>query len=245
MKPFLACIFLLLTARPLSAQFNDSTHHRINYSASGNLNRTNDGASYLVSNILRYQYRFQRNELNSGTSYVFGQQIGNRVTNNDFNFTTDLNLYKTFPHFYYWGLGVYDKSYSLKLNNRLQAGVGIAYNFIDRRDSALLNLSDGLVYEYSELNIGDSARDLYSTVRNSVRLKFRYRLLQLLTVEGQAYYQNSLLDSRDYIIRANGSLSLRLRRWLSVTSAVNYNQLSKTGRETLLLTFGFSVDHYF
>src|SRR5215203_4604842 len=132
-------------------QFNDSTYYFIGYASTGLINKTNTGKTFVFSNVLKFATRKKTIALNSTSSWVNGWQQHNR-TNNDFSSLLDFNLYRMRPRFYYWGLAAYDKSYSLKINNRLQAGLGAAYSFVDR-ETAFFNISNGILYENSDLKI--------------------------------------------------------------------------------------------
>jgi hypothetical protein len=226
------------------AQFTDSTHYHVLYSGTGIFNRTEASSSYLFTNSLRLSTKYKRLEGNAGANWLYGEQLKN-LTNNDFTGSLDFNYYSSIPRLYYWGLGVFEKSFSLKVNNRTQAGLGLAYNLVDRRDSLFVNISNGLLYEYSDLQLADTTRELYSTLRNSLRLRTRIRLARTLTFEGTGFLQNSLQRRGDYIIRSTASLSLRLRKWLALTSALTYNKVARTERENLLLTFGLTVEDWF
>lgn len=226
------------------AQFTDSTHYHVAFSGTGIFNRTEASRSYLFTNRLRLRTRHDRLESNAAISWLYGEQ-SERLTNNDFTSTVDFNFDSRLPHFYYWGLGVFEKSFSLKVNNRAQAGLGLAYNLLDRGDSLNINISDGLLYEYSDLQLADTTRELYRSFRNSLRLRTRIRLQRSLTFEATGFLQNSLERRGDYIIRSTASLSLQLRRWLALTSALTYNKVARTQRENLLLTFGLTVENWF
>src|SRR5690606_30739567 len=147
---------LMLPGTGANAQFSDSVHYHLLYSATGMLNNTNDGNAYLLTNSLRFNMKHRRVEGSATSSWLYGEQQ-RQLTNNDFSNAVDFNRYTRLPHAYYWGLGTFEKSHSLKVNNRTQAGLGVAYNIIDRRDSMLLNISNGILYEYSNLNVGDTA----------------------------------------------------------------------------------------
>src|SRR5215218_1246113 len=127
MKKLLLSFPGLLWASFSFAQFTDSTHYLVSYEATGVINKTNTGSSTVLSNALRLAVRQKRISLNSFNSWVYGWQQHD-LSNNDFSSTLDFNLYKTLSRFYYWGLASFDKSYSLKINSRLQTGLGIAYN---------------------------------------------------------------------------------------------------------------------
>ncbi len=231
----------LLRTGAAVAQFNDSVHYHLQYAGTGVLNKTNSATSYLITNTLRVNTRLRRIDASGAVNWLFGEQ-DHRLSNNDFNSTIDFNLRSRLPGLYYWGLSSFEKSYSLKVINRTQAGAGLASNIIDRGDSLSINLSDGLLYEYSALQLSDSAESYFRTVRNSFRLRLRFRLWQMLSFESTSFVQHSLCDASDYIIRSNSSLGIKLRNWLSMTTALTYNVVTRTNSENLLLTFGLMMD---
>lgn len=243
------CVFiffgvLMLTAFHSFGQFNDTINYYINFASTGNINKTNDGTSYLLNNNLRYSISKKSISLNTTNSWMYGKQLGN-LTNNDFFSGLDFNLYKTLYNFYYWGLGSYEKSVSLKINHRLQTGAGIGYNLVNRKN-ALVILSDGILYEKGDLyDDPETGSNEYEIFRNSFRLKFRFVIHEIVVIEGSDFLQHALSDRKDYIIKSNTSLSVKLKKWLSLTSAVAYNKLSVTGRENLLVTYGITIERYF
>lgn len=208
------------------------------------MNRTDRADAFLLTNTLRVRTRGKRVDANAMATWLYGEQ-NRRLSNNDFNSTLDFNFRSRLPRFYYWGLGSFEKSYSLKVANRTQGGGGIAYSLLDKGDSLFLNLSNGLLYEYSALQISDTAQSFNSTVRNSFRLRMRYRWRQLVTFESTSFLQNSLDNRTDYLLRSNNSISLKLRKWMSFTTALTYNKVSRTRRENFLLTFGITLDGWF
>ncbi|MBD0367953.1 MAG: DUF481 domain-containing protein [Flavisolibacter sp.] len=207
------------------------------------MNKTNTSKSFVITNGARFSIRKQSIALNSSGNWIYGEQQGRR-TNNDLTTTLDFNLYKTFKHFYYWGLGNFDKSFSLKVNKRWQAGLGAAYSFIDT-EKAFLNLSDGILYESSDVTLHDSTRSRYHTFRNSLRLRYRFVIQQKVVLDGTHFWQPSLQYKDDSIIKSASSLSLMLNRWLNLTTALTYNRVTRTEKENLLLTFGLTVEKYF
>lgn len=238
--PFL---LFFLCAFACNAQFNDSTYYRLNYTSTGSLNKTNDSRAYLLNNALRFGIRKKDISLNSINAWVYGKQ-NDQLTNNDFSSTLDFNLYKSMPHFFYWGLASYNTSRSLKINNQLLAGAGIAYSIYDR-DDAYLNISDGLLFDSSDLLLEGDIRDVYQTTRNSLRVSFRFEIWQRVVFNGSNFYQVSLRDGGDYILKSDLALSLKLNRWLSFTTAYKYNRLSRTNRENSLLSYGLTFERYF
>ncbi|RDC57914.1 DUF481 domain-containing protein [Pedobacter chinensis] len=239
MKIFVLLLFPVLFCLKTSAQYSDSTNYHLRLSSTGSINRTNDQRAYLLNNSLNFGMKKETFVLNSATTWLYGKQNKN-LSNNDFSSTLNFNLYKTFPHFYYWGLLNYNTSYSLKLRNQLLAGGGIAYSFLDETN-AYINLSNGVLFDQSSLVIGES----YHTFRNSLRLQFHFAVKEILTIDGSHFLQNSFSRRGDYIIRSSTTVGLKLRKWISLTTALNYNRLNITERENLNLTYGLSLDKYF
>ncbi len=239
----LFCLCLLFPLK-LRAQFSDSIRHNVQFTGTGIINHTDRSNAYLLTNALRLRTRGKRMDANAMASWIYGKQ-NSQLSNNDFNSTLDFNFRSRLPRFYYWGLGSFEKSYSLKVANRTQGGGGMAYSFLDRGDSVFLNVSNGLLYEYSSLQTGDTAQSFYRTIRNSFRLRMRFRWRQMVTFESTSFIQNSLQNSDDYILRSTNSLSLKLRKWMSFTTAFTYNKVSRTSRENLLFTFGITLDGWF
>ena len=225
------------------AQFTDSTNYVVNYSSTGSLNNTNDGKSYLLNNGLKFGVRKKSVSLNFNNKWIYGKQ-NRQLTNNDFSSSLDFNLYKTLPHFFYWGLVNYNTSKSLKVNNQLLAGAGIAYSIYDRED-AYLNISDGILFDSSDLTLDNEIRDVYHTYRNSLRLSFRFVISKIIIVNSSSYFQSSLSNGSDYIMKSDSSLSFKVNRWLSLTTAFNFNRVARTDRQNSLLSYGLNFERYF
>lgn len=124
-KLFLYPLLFLITFA-CNAQFSDSTNYYLNYTSTGSLNTTNDNRSYLLNNVVKLNFRKKGMSLNFNNNWVYGQQ-DRELTNNDFSSSLDFNLYEAASHFFYWGLANYNTSKSLKVNNQLLAGAGVAY----------------------------------------------------------------------------------------------------------------------
>lgn len=243
MNKLLCLLALLFIPAETRAQYNDSLQYHLNIAATGNINRTNDGTAYLLNNGLKFGIRKKSISLNSSSTYVYGQQ-NKALTNNDFNTALNFNLYKTFPHFYYWGLLNYTTSYSLKIINQLQAGGGVAYNFIDKKE-AKINLSEGVLYETSDIYLQDTVRETYHTVRNTLRLQARFLIKEFISIETINFWQPSFAYSNDYIIKSNTTLGVKVKKWLTLTTSLQYNKISRTDRENLLFNYGVIIDNYF
>ncbi len=243
MKQLALLIFMSAASLHLYAQFNDSTFYLVRYAATGILNRTNDASAYAITNGLRFSVSKKSITLNSNTNWIYGQQQ-NRLTNNDFSTALDLNIFSKIKNLYYWGLGTYESSYSLRVNNRTQAGAGLAYNLVDRPE-LFINISDGILYEFADLKLNDSTNDVYSTFRNSFRFRLRYVIKDRVTFESTSFLQNAIQKNDDYIINSTTSLSVKLIKWISFTTALKFNKVQRTNRENFLLTFGLTAEKYF
>lgn len=111
----LLIIALSLFCASCYAQFTDSTHYSVNYAATGSINKTNDGNTYLVNNAAKFGIKEKAYDLNFSNTWVYGKS--NQVlTNNDFSSVLYFNLYSNIPHFFYWGMANYNTSASLKIN---------------------------------------------------------------------------------------------------------------------------------
>lgn len=236
---FLACSLVLQSA---FAQYSDSVHHRLQFSSTGNLNRTVDGQSYLFNNAVNFGIRKKKLEFNSSNGWVYGTNI-DKLSNNDFNSTLDFNFYQT-PRFYYWGLGAYTTSYSLNINNRVQGGLGVAYEFFDSEDIRL-NISEGALFEYGEVQVPDSSIRYYHIVRNSLRLKFMYRMNDRFKVNAAGFWQPSFKDFNDYLLNGDLSISWRLYKWINLSAGAKYEKVTLTNRENVLLTYGIVLERFF
>ncbi len=145
----------------------------------GNLNRTNTaGSTYLLNNALQFQVNKKKFSINSLASHIYGKNPTAK-TNDDFLGILNLDILKGIQKFYYWALTSYEKSFSLKLDNRFQAGAGVGYTFANT-DKANLEVSDGILFETTDLSIPDQrGQTSYQTVRNSLRVKYRFVIKEI------------------------------------------------------------------
>jgi len=232
-------LFFIMMGNATYAQFNDTTHYHITLASAGSINKTDANTAYLLNNSLNFGIQKKDIYLSASNSWLYGRQ-NSQLTNNDFSSTLFFNLYKTFPHFYYWGLANYNTSYSLKLNNQLLAGAGVAYNILDK-DNARLNISDGVLFDQSSL----LANKTYHTYRNSLRVLLHFAAKDIVTLDSNNFLQSSFSDGDDYIIRSTTTLGLKLRKWISLTTSLNYNRLNITSSQNLNFTYGLTLDKYF
>jgi len=237
---FIALFFFSVSSY---AQFSDTVHYYLRYSSTGIINHTNDASSYVLTNSLNFNTKKKNVVINTSASWVYGE-LQNTLTNNDFTAHGDVDFYKGTHKLYGWALITFDKSYSLKINSRIQAGAGLAYNFIDS-PYLRINVSDGFLYEKGDIVDAEQCRDIYQMPRNSFRLKYHWSLKDRLIIDGTHFIQPSLLNIDDYIIQSWSSIGVKLRKWLSITASVSYNKVNRTGRETLLITYGLAVEKYF
>ncbi len=236
-------IALLFCGRVALAQLSDTVHYHVTFNASGSANRTRDGNSYLLNTGLRFEMKKKAISLNASNSWVYGQ-ADRSLTNNDYSSSVDFNLYKAIPHAYYWGLANYNTSYSLKINSQLLTGVGVAYSIYDR-PNAYLNVSDGVLYDLSDINTSDTTREVYHTYRNSLRVQFHFVIRDLVTLDSGNFIQNSFTRKGDYILRTSFALGFKLSNWLSLNSSLAYNKIARTDSENLLLTYGLKFEKFF
>ena len=242
-RSLLLLFFFLVNSCWLLAQFNDSTHYNLRYGATGVFNKTNDGRSYVFNNAVSFTMNKKKIALNSTNSWIYGK-AGAGLTNNDFSSGLNFDVLKNLQQLYYWGLATYSTSYSLKINHQFQGGVGVGYNIFNRPDLELV-VSDGILYETSDLELSPQVRDRYNTFRNSFRIKYRIVIKDLIVLDGWNFWQPSFSAFNDYIVRSSNSLTVKLRKWLGITTAFSYNRLSRTNRENLLLNFGLTAETYF
>jgi hypothetical protein len=239
--------FLWLTYSCLSAhaQFNDTTNYYFRQNANGMINQTNDRDAFVLNNGLRFSLYKKNISLNSTNTWIYGKQQG-QLSNNDFTSILDFDLYKTKRSIYYWGLINYEKSFSLKMRHRFQGGIGLGYYVIDSK-TFVLQVSNGILYERSVLEPQESVSvaDDYHTFRNSFRIKFRYVFKENVTLEHVDFLQHALSDRKDYIIRSNTTIAIKLYKWISMSLVVNYNKLNITERENFLLNYGLILEKYF
>lgn len=233
---------LLFTGR-VSAQFNDSIDYYVYYNTTGNFTRTNDLRSFVFNNAFKFSVSKKNVSLNTVNSWVFGKQ-GDIKINNDFSSAIEADFLKKTHKLYYWALGTFDKSYSLKIDHRYQVGAGVGWTTIDSKN-ILLVLSDGFIYEQVDLTDAELGQLEYDTWRNSFRVKYRWNITEVLTLDGSAFFQPSLSEWEDQIIKSNTTLAFKIKKWLSINSALTYNKITLTGRENLLITYGIILENYF
>jgi hypothetical protein len=217
----------------------DTTLYVLNHSSTGIINYTNESRSYLLNNLLKFNIIRKRISINTANGWVYGSQLTG-LTNNDFTSAVDVNLFKAVQKFYYWGVTTYDKSFSLKINNRLQTGAGVGYNLFAKPNFNII-LSDGILYERTSLY--DTTT--YSTIRNSFRIKYHIVIAKIITLEGTNFLQQSFVQEKDYIIKCMNSISFKLKNWLSLTVSTTYNKINISKNENFLCNIGLNFQKTF
>src|SRR5690242_8693775 len=242
-KKLALIISVFLFSNVSFGQFNDSIHHHISFNSTAVYNKTKDLKSFVWNNAVSFGINQKKVALYTGASWIYGTQ-NKQLSNNDFSASANIDYLKNVQRFYYWGLVNYDNSYSLKINYRFQSGAGVCFTFVKEKNLDL-ELSDGILFENSDLTDPVVGKDVYQTVRNSLRFKYRWSYNKTFSLEGTNFYQPSLGSFSDYIFRLDNKLTVQLNKWLAVNAALTYNKISRTNRENLLLTYGIIIDNYF
>jgi hypothetical protein len=239
-----ACLFgCMMYGGAAFCQFNDSTHYLMSYAATGTINRATEGKSYVLNNAFSFEVNKKNMSLNSSNSWVYGE-TNDQLSINDFTSSLNFDVNRAVRTWYYWGLASYTTSYSLQINNQFQVGGGIGHNTI-RKPNAELVISDGLLFESSNLYGTPEAAGTHVTVRNSLRIKYRWVIANVVVIDGMHFWQPSLTSLSNYIVRSANNLSITLNKWLSLTTSVAYNRYNQTNRENLLINFGVTFQKYF
>lgn len=234
------CLLLFFISKKIAAQPNDSAKfHSLKANLGGTINRTAEGFAYLLQHNASYQYREARNAVNVRGQHIFGQSLG-QVTNRDYNFGFDYNRFlNENRRWYVWFLGAYNSSYSLRVLSQWQAGAGIALNVIDRSDM-WLNVSNGIIYEYSEIVDASEAIINYNTPRNSLRINFGGKFQDRIEYKTLHFWQPSLRHANDFIFTSNSSISYQIWNGLRFQLSFIYNKVSKTAKENMVFTYGIA-----
>jgi len=243
LKKIALFVYPILYSQFSFSQFNDSVHHHFTFTSTGVYNKTKDQKSFVFNNAVAFEVNKKKITYNTGASWIYGIQ-NKQLSNNDFSAAANVDFLKDIRRLYYWALVNYDNSYSLKINYRFQSGAGIGYSII-KKPNLKLEASDGIVFETSDLTDPNIGKDVYQTVRNSLRVKYLWSYNKTFSLEGTNFYQPSLISFSDFILKLNNKLSVKLNKWLSVNATMTYNKISRTNRENLLLTYGITVENYY
>jgi hypothetical protein len=224
-------------------QFNDSINHYIYIGSTGTFSKTNDLNSFVLANNVKFTVSKKRLSFHTANSWVYGEQSDVK-SNNDFSGLAEFDFLKNQKRIYYWGNGTFDKSYSLKIDYRYQLGAGIGFNIV-KSDKLLLNITDGFLYETGNLQDKDLGERDYDIWRNSARFRYRWVVQDIVILDGFVLYQPSISTRNDMIFKTATTLSIKVRKWLSLSSAFTYNEISLTNRRNLIVTYGVVMERFF
>ena len=242
-RKFRALIGMMCVSFCVHAQFNDSTFYYVYYSATGSYTKTNDLNATVLNNIVKFSIEKKNISFHTTNGWIYGIQSGVKI-NNDFSSVVESDILKKQQPVYYWAIGTFDKSYSLKINHRFQTGAGLGWTVVNKKNISVV-LSDGVIYEQGDLINAEQTPLRYELWRNSARLKYRWVIHDIVTWDGTGFWQPSLTTPHDNIMKYSTTLSVKLKKWLSLTSAVTYNKLTLTGRENLIVTGGIVLEKFF
>jgi len=240
---FILTVALLFSSLAVFSQFNDTIHHHFNFTSTGVINRTTDTKSTVFSNALGYGVKRKGFAAGTGFNWIYGTQNG-ALTNNDFSALGNIELGRDIHKLYYWGLARYDKSFSLKITDRVQAGAGVGYDFIDS-PMLRINLSYGILYEYGNLSDPTITPKTYQLARHSLRFLYHWSYKDKVIIDGVHFYQPAFTDISDYIFSSTNNVAVKLKKWLAITGSFVFNKVTRTKRENLLMTYGIAIDKYF
>lgn len=241
MKLLSLLIFIIPIGTLAQTVVKDTAVYSVHASSTGSFSKTNDLRSAIFNNVLKLGVTKGNFSMQSSNGWIYGEQANVKI-NNDYSAVLEGDWLKKTHKLYVWGLATYDKSYSLKINYRYQVGAGPGYTFV-RNDKITVIASDGLMFEEGDLTDPELGKISYSTWRNSFRLKYHWVISNMFTWDGTGFIQPSISHKHDNIIRYSTTLSVRLKKWLSLTSSLTYNKLTRTNRENLVVTYGIAVNY--
>lgn len=239
----LGLITVCLASGTAFGQFNDSINHYIHIGSTGTFSKTNDLKSYVLANNFKFTISKKKLSFHTANSWVYGEQSDVK-SNNDFSSLVEFDFLKNQKRFYYWGTGTFDKSFSLKIDYRYQAGAGLGWNAV-KNPTLLIHITEGILYETGSLIDRDLGERDYNVWRNSARVKYRWVLKDLVILDGSLTYQPSISTRHDVIFKSSTTLSIKVRKWLSLSSAFTYNEITLTDRRNLIVTYGVVMERFF
>jgi hypothetical protein len=239
----LGLLVVFLASGTAHAQFNDSINHYLYVGSTGTFSKTNDLNSYVLANNVKFTVSKKKVSFNTSNSWVYGKQSDVK-SNDDFSSLIEFDFLKKQKRLYYWGNGTFDKSFSLKIDYRYQAGAGLGLN-IAQQPNLVLNVTEGLIYETGSLIDKDLGERRYNIWRNSARVKYRWVIQDIVILDGYVLYQPSISTRNDVIFKTSTTLSVKVRKWLSLSSALTYNEITLTDRRNLIVTYGIVMERFF
>lgn len=241
MRVFALLLLLIPTGIFAQTVAKDTIIYSVHASSTGSFSKTNDLKSVVFNNVLKLSITKGDFSLQNSDGWIYGQQSNVKI-NNDFTTVLEGDWLKRTHKLYVWGLGTFDKSYSLKINYRYQVGAGPGFTFV-RNDKITVIASDGIMFEEGDLTDPELGKISYSTWRNSFRLKYHWIISNMFTFDGTGFVQPSISHKNDNIFRYTTTFSVKMKKWLSLTSSLTYNKITRTERENLVLTYGIAVNY--
>ncbi len=116
-------------------------------------------------------------------------------------------------------------------NYQVSALAGIKYRIYSKGDTCDYSLSLAFVFDRVDYTPEESQLD-DRNYRLSFRPKMRQRLSDVLLLKANVFYRPSLEDFSDYVLEANGSLSVQVKKHFFVSFAVEYEYHSEVPAET-------------
>jgi len=239
----LGLLIVFISSGTAIGQFNDSINYYFYVGSTGTFSKTNDLDSYVLSNNVKFSIAKKKLTFNTVNSWVYGEQSEVK-SNNDFSSLIEFDFLKKQKRVYIWGNGTYDKSFSLKIDYRYQIGAGGGLNIVQKPE-LLLNITEGLIYEKGSLIDKDLGERDYDVWRNSTRFRYRWVIQDIVILDGFVLYQPSISTRHDMIFKTATTLSVKVRKWLSLSSAFTYNEISLTDRRNLIVTYGVVMERFF
>lgn len=236
---FIGCLSEQVIATEISNDTIPAIDHLIELSIGGNYSTASPTKeSMIYNNQIGYSVEKNKLQLNAKAHWIYELQ-NKSLSKNDFNFALDFNFYfQENKKFYVWGLNNYQTSFSLKIKNQYQAGLGLAYELINS-NSFFLRISDGLIWEASDI-IKSEEELIYETWRNSLRIQFKYNYTDFLKFAFTSYWQPSLKDFNDQHLKMDASLALKIWKQLDFKLEGQYNLVTATDQRNVLISYGLA-----
>lgn len=236
----------------------DIKHHKVNVAATGSLNKTTSDVINVYNTNIRYGYTIENAEFNASAKWIYGSKTAG-LSNNDVILSIDGNrFHKRIKKFNTWVLGSFTSSYSLNIFSQFQAGVGVAYKitFLEKErettektrkhtDAISLRMSNGIIYEQSNVINAESKQELYNVFRNSLRVQLQAQAWDKVELSGTFYWQPVLNNLRDRNIILDIALGFKIANNIKFDTRLGYNYISRTAKENLTLTYGVGTSFTF
>src|SRR5690606_13346801 len=112
-------------------------------------------------------------------------------------------------------------------------------------DILSLRISDGIIYEQSNVINSEANQELYNVFRNSLRMQLVARAWNKVELRGTFFWQPNLQNITDRNILTDVSLGLKISNNIKFDTRFGYNFISRTAKENLTFTYGISTTFSF